>query len=196
MQYTAENITSTNWCLHPVLRENWTEEKLTWAQKPTTSSLVLDRVPGRPVVNGKVYNPANFIAFSIDEYLAKKFHNESLSISLYQDKKATAGKGYSDFASKDHPNKLMAPAIVFFCKEKPTGIENVDNEKPLNLNKDSQNLYLSVQKDAPVRLLTPQGTIIRTWKSTGKHSNAFFIGDLPKGSYIVVASKQTGKFVK
>ena len=196
LQYTAENITSTNWCLHPVLRENWTEDKLTWAQKPTTTSLVLDRVPGHPVTNGKVYNPANFIEFSIAEYLAKRFHNETVSISLYQDKQATAGKGYSEFASKDHPNKLMSPAIVFFFKDKPTGIETAESEKQLNLSMDSQHLYLTTPEDAQVRLITPQGTTVRDWESTGSHTNAFFIGDLPKGTYIVMANKQTGKFVK
>lgn len=191
------NVAEAKWRVYPVNSTSWNESTINWNNKPApvTSRLLTQK---QCFIPSDDYVKENFIELDLTEYALAQYKSGSKAISLFidQDKRASAGKGTSEFASKENAEPLKHPRL-FFGVERSTGI-NSPSERTTEHKAFVENdcLYVPVNRETMINIYDMQGSLLNSHQAETSGNCRIFIGHLPNGSYLVKAGKNAYKIIK
>lgn len=194
--YGAQYVTEVKWRFYPTATTTWSETGLNWNNKPSavTTELVAQR---QCIIPKSGYVADNFIELDITDYVLKQYKNGSKEISLFidQDKKATGGKGTSEFTSKEGAEALQHPRL-YFQVEIPDGIATTtDGSGESKPRVEGNHICIRNGKPCTISLYNIQGALLHSQLSDQSGESRIFIGNLSSGTYIVKVGKKAYKFV-
>lgn len=193
--YGAEKVSEVSWTVCSVAA-TWNENTITWSNKPSYTSPAL--------TTKKCFVPKadwtdNYVAFDVTAYaLAKHAAGASnISVYIYQNARATSGKGTSQFASRENGNMVLSPRLVVEGEEIPVGIATTSIEATaVQAFWQGDVLTLTVPAAAQATLYDVQGHALQTWQIPAAGTHTYTFAAMPQGIYLLRIGNQVIKLVK
>ena len=108
----SANAPEVNWNIYPSMSTTWKENTIDWANKPTyqLSQLLDSKQCIIPDWNDEM---SRTVSFDVGTYVAKQHENgkKAVTFQINQDKRASDGKGNTEFASKEY-SKAVEPYVT------------------------------------------------------------------------------------
>ncbi|MFT2009990.1 polysaccharide lyase family 8 super-sandwich domain-containing protein [Pontibacter sp. 13R65] len=105
--YAGSTIESTNWELHDVTNQSWTETGITWANRPA-STLKIGEIPG--TVSGR------YVLLDISDWILSKVNSNNAGVPNYVTIKISAILAGSttdaNFSSRENDNPDLRPQMI------------------------------------------------------------------------------------
>lgn len=126
---SSPNAPEVNWNVYPSMSITWRENTIDWANKPTYSlSQLLDSK--QCFIPDWTNEISRTVSFDVGDYVSKQYNNgrKGVTFQINQDKRASDGKGNTEFASKEYDNKATHPRLMFLVRDYVNDIDNVSEE--------------------------------------------------------------------
>lgn len=127
----SANAPEVNWNIYPSMSTTWKENTIDWANKPTyqLSQLLDSKQCIIPDWNDEM---SRTVSFDVGTYVAKQHENDKKAVTfqINQDKRASDGKGNTEFASKEYSNKVAHPRLMFYIRDYVNSVESVSGDEP------------------------------------------------------------------
>lgn len=194
--YGAEKVSEVQWNVFSVAAQ-WKENTVTWSNGPSYATPALAAVP---CFVPKTDWTDNYVAFDVTSYaLAQHAAGATdLSVYIYQNARATGGKGTSQFASRENGSIILSPRLVVEGEELPVGIHTATADADADVHAFWQGdvLTLTAATSAHAVLYDMYGHALQSWQipAAGTHTCTF--AAMPKGIYLLRVGNRTLKLVK
>ncbi|MCC8145533.1 MAG: DNRLRE domain-containing protein [Bacteroidales bacterium] len=194
----ADNVTEVNWQLYPVDNITWDEYTINWNNRPANgTTLLAQKRCIKP--SGTTFSASNIVEFDLTEYALAQYAKGVKSISLFfdQDKRASAGKGTSNFASKEHADIARHPRIIFEPENKPVGLEKPNtNSIKLHPTITSDYVYINTDKTSNVYLFNTLGTLLQSFQIEPAMDHKMDLRYYNSGVYFIKINELSYKIIK
>ena len=119
--FTQQGVPSVNWTIHPVAGNDWDESTILWGNQPVTGAAI-SSVQGFPEkdVRKKPFDKKRVATFDITKVINANIDSipAEMSFMVYQNKRASGGKGWSTFYTKESEFEFMHPVVVITIEDK------------------------------------------------------------------------------
>lgn len=194
--YGADKVNEVKWTVSSLKTQNWTENAVTWNNGPATLAQIATAACFKPQTDWK----KNFVSFDITNYaLAQHAQGaEDVSVYIYQNARASGGKGTSEFASRENANAyVMAPRLVAMGSELTTGVNSLpDSSSKVNATIQGNVLYLATPCATTATIYAVGGAVQKVFRTSSAGVHAFPVADLVHGVYILKIEGNSFKLMK
>ena len=194
--YGAEKVSEVQWNVFSVAAQ-WNENTVTWSNGPSYATPALAAVP---CFVPKTDWTDNYVAFDVTSYaLAQHAAGATdLSVYIYQNARATGGKGTSQFASRENGSIILSPRLVVEGEELPVGIHTATADADADVHAFWQGdvLTLTAATSAHAVLYDMYGHALQSWQIPAAGTHTYTFAAMPKGIYLLRVGNRTLKLVK
>ena len=192
----SEKVAEVKWTVSSLKTQAWNENSVTWNNGPSTLAQLATSPCFIPGSDWK----ANFVAFDVTSYALSQYQSgaEDISVYIYQNARASGGKGTSELASREHASGyIFAPRLVALGDELVTGISSSvasGNATQATLQGD----VLTIQTTVPAQavLFNAGGVAVRTFRLNAQGLHVYNVSALNSGVYFLKVGKETFKVIK
>lgn len=119
--YTQPGVPSVNWTIQPVVDNSWSESGILWSNQPKYGPTIasLKGFPSKDVRN-KPFDKERVATFDISTLFNANADSipAEMSFMVFQNKRASGGKGWSTFYTKESEYEFMHPIVVISIEDK------------------------------------------------------------------------------
>lgn len=187
---SSPNAPEVNWNVYPSMSITWRENTIDWANKPTYSlSQLLDSK--QCFIPDWTNEISRTVSFDVGDYVSKQYNNgrKGVTFQINQDKRASDGKGNTEFASKEYDNKAAHPSLMFLVRDYVNDIDNVSEESEVKAVVVNGKVIIYGDVNGRIDVYNTLGVKINariTEESSGVSSVE--MNGLPTGIYIIRSS--------
>lgn len=191
----AEKVNEVHWTIHSLKTYDWNETTVTWNNGPSTLATLATQ---RCFIPGSVWKD-NYVEFDVTSYALSQYQSgaSDLSVYIYQNARATGGKGTSSFYSRENGNALLSPRLVVSGNEKAVGINTVKSATgKARATLKNEELAISTTAAAKAVLYDVQGQVVEVFTIPAEGDYTFRVDGLQKGVYLLRVNNETIKLLK
>lgn len=184
------------WTVSSLKSQAWTENAVTWNNGPS----VLSQQTTSPCFIPSKDWTSNFVTFDVTSYALSRYKSgaKDLSVYIYQNARATGGKGTSEFASRENAaGYIFAPRLVVVGSEHVTGISSPATAASAQ-HAALQGDVLTIQTSAPAEnvLYNIGGIPVRSFRVNQPGVYSYNVAALGRGVYLLKMKHETIRLIK
>ena len=184
------------WTVSSLKSQAWTENAVTWNNGPS----VLSQQTTSPCFIPSKDWTSNFVTFDVTSYALSRYKSgaKDLSVYIYQNARATGGKGTSEFASRENAaGYIFAPRLVVVGSEHVTGISSPATTASAP-HAALQGDILTMQTSAPEETLLYNvgGVPVRAFRVDQPGICSYNVATLSRGVYFLKMKHETIRLIK
>lgn len=192
----SEKVSEVKWTVSSLKSQAWTENAVTWNNGPS----VLSQQTTSPCFIPSKDWTSNFVTFDVTSYALSRYKSgaKDLSVYIYQNARATGGKGTSEFASRENAaGYIFAPRLVVVGSEQVTGISSpatTASAPHAALQGDIQTMQTSAPEET--LLYNVGGVPVRAFRVNQPGICSYNVATLSRGVYFLKMKHETIRLIK